>query len=167
MSKLENPVLNIADVPMMDRGHGEAFAVKWGRVGPQLGLAALGCAVHVVTPGKKAFPFHRHHVMDELFYILSGEGQYRWGDKTFAIKAGDLVGAPAGTEAHQIINTGSGDLRYLGISSAAAAEVVDYPDSGKIGVMAGVKNGDFMSATYRGMGRMTAADYWDGEGGKS
>ena len=167
MSKLENPVLNIADVPMMDRGHGEAFAVKWGRVGPQLGLAALDCAVHVVTPGKKAFPFHRHHVMDELFYILSGEGQYRWGDKTFAIKAGDLVGAPAGTEAHQIINTGLGDLRYLGISSAAAAEVVDYPDSGKIGVMAGVKNGDFMSATYRGMGRMTAADYWDGEGGKS
>ena len=159
----EKPVINIDDVPLADRGNGKSFAVKWGRVGPALGLNALGCAVHVVPPGKKAFPFHRHHVMDELFFILSGEGQYRWGDETLPIKTGDLVSAPAGSKAHQLINTGNGELRYLGISSAAATEVVDYPDSGKIGVMAGVKNGDFRSATYAGMGRMEKADYFDGE----
>ena len=45
----------------------------------------------------------------------------------------------------------------------AATEVVDYPDSGKIGVMAGVKDGDFRSASYAGMGRLTKADYFDGE----
>jgi uncharacterized cupin superfamily protein len=167
MSTLDNPILNIADVPMMDRGHGEMFAVKWGRVGPQLGLVSLGCAVHVVPRGKKAFPFHRHHVVDELFFILSGEGQYRWGDKTFPLKAGDLVSAPAGAEPHQIINSGSGELRYLGISSTTGTEVVEYPDSGKIGVVAGVKNGDIKTATYRGLGHMTAADYWDGEDGKA
>src|SRR5687767_2342994 len=115
----------------MDRGNGETFAVKWGRVGPLLGLTGLGCAVHVVPPGKKAFPFHRHHVMDELFVILSGEGQYRWGDRVLPVKAGDIVGAPAGTEAHQLINNGSGELRYLAISSNSATEVVEYPDSGK------------------------------------
>ena len=87
----EKPVINIDDVPLADRGNGKSFAVKWGRVGPALGLNALGCAVHVVPPGKKAFPFHRHHVMDELFFILSGEGQYRWGDETLPIKTGDLV----------------------------------------------------------------------------
>jgi uncharacterized cupin superfamily protein len=167
MTAPESPIVNIADIQTMDRGHGDAFALKWGRVGEKLGLTALGCALHVVPAGKKAFPFHRHHVMDELFFILSGEGRYRWGDKTFPVKPGDLVSAPAGTEAHQIINTGSGDLTYLGISSDARAEVVDYPDSGKIGVVAGIKNGDFMSASFRSMGRMTAADYWDGEGGKS
>ena len=163
MTILDNPILNVADVPMMDRGHGEAFAVKWGRIGPRLGLVSLGCAVHVVPPGKKAFPFHRHHVVDELFFILSGEGQYRWGDKTFPLKAGDLVSAPAGSEAHQIINSGSGELRYLGISSTTGTEVVEYPDSGKVGVVAGVKDGDIKSATYRGLGQITAADYWDGE----
>jgi uncharacterized cupin superfamily protein len=166
MTILDNPILNVADVPMMDRGHGETFAVRWGRVGPQLGLVSLGCAVHVVPLGKKAFPFHRHHVVDELFFILSGEGQYRWGDKTFPVKAGDLVSAPAGSEPHQIINTGSGELRYLGISSTTGTEVVEYPDSGKVGVVSGVKNGDITSATYRGLGRMTKADYWDGEDGK-
>ncbi len=159
----EKPIVNIADVPLVDRGNGKSFAVKWGRVGPTLGLGALGCAVHVVPPGKKAFPFHRHHVMDELFYVLSGEGQYRWGDETLPVKAGDLVAAPAGTKAHQIINTGKGDLRYLGISSISGTEVVDYPDSGKIGVTAGVKNADFKTATFLGMGRLNKADYYDGE----
>jgi uncharacterized cupin superfamily protein len=159
----EKPIINIADVPLADRGNGKSFAVKWGRVGQTLGLSALGCAVHVVPPGKKAFPFHRHHVMDELFYVVSGEGQYRWGDETLPVKAGDLIAAPAGTKAHQLINTGSGDLRYLGISSAASAEVVDYPDSKKIGVTAGVKNGDFKSATFLGLGRLEKADYYDGE----
>jgi uncharacterized cupin superfamily protein len=101
--------------------------------------------------------------MDELFFILSGEEQYRWGEDVLPVKVGDLVAAPAGTKAHQLINTGNVELRYLGISSVAATEVVDYPDSGKIGVMAGVKNGDFRSASYSGMGRMEKADYYDGE----
>jgi uncharacterized cupin superfamily protein len=159
----DKPIINIDAVPLTDRGNGKSFAVKWGRVGPALGLKALGCAVHVVPPGKKGFPFHRHHVMDELFVILSGEGVYRWGEDVLPIKAGDLVAAPAGTKAHQLINMGNVDLRYLGISSVAATEVVDYPDSGKIGVVAGVKDGDFRSATYSGMGRMEKADYYDGE----
>jgi hypothetical protein len=29
----EKPIVNIDDAPLMDRGHGEKFAVKWGRVG--------------------------------------------------------------------------------------------------------------------------------------
>ena len=157
------PVVNIADVPLMDRGNGKKFAVHWGRVGPALGLSGLGCAVHVVPPGKRAFPFHRHHVMDELFFIVSGEGEYRYGEETFPLRAGDIVGAPAGTKAHQIINTGATELHYLGISSGGGVDLVDYPDSGKIAVAAGIKNGDFKTATYAGVGRMTRADYFDGE----
>jgi len=159
----DRPIVNVNDVPLAERGNGKSFAVKWGRVGPTLGLNALGCAVHVVPPGKKAFPFHRHHAMDELFYVLSGEGQYRWGDETLSVKTGDLVAAPAGTHAHQLINTGNDDLRYLGISSISGTEVVDYPDSNKIGVTAGVKNADFKSATFLSMGRLQKVDYYDGE----
>jgi uncharacterized cupin superfamily protein len=157
------PVINLADVPLSDRGNGKTFVLKYGRVGPTLGLSALGCALHVVPPGKKAFPFHRHHLMDELFFIVSGEGQYRWGDDMLPVKAGDLVAAPAGTKAHQLINTGAGDLRYLGLSSMSSVDIVDYPDSGKIGAAAGIKNGDFKSATYTGMGRLIPASYFDGE----
>jgi uncharacterized cupin superfamily protein len=157
------PVMNIADVPMVERGNAKKFAVKWARVGPLLGLESLGCAVHVVPPGKRAFPFHRHHVMDELFFIVSGSGEYRFGDETFPLRAGDLVSAPAGGKAHQIINTGSQELRYLGISSMSSVDVVEYPDSKKVAMAAGVKNADFKTATYVGMGRLTPADYYDGE----
>jgi uncharacterized cupin superfamily protein len=157
------PVMNIAEVPLADRGNGKSFSLKWGRVAPLLGLEALGCALHVVPPGKRAFPFHRHHVMDELFFIVSGGGEYRYGDDTFPVRAGDLVSAPAGGKAHQIINTRSEDLRYLGISSMSSVDIVEYPDSRKVAMAAGVKNADFKNATYVGMGRLTPADYYDGE----
>jgi uncharacterized cupin superfamily protein len=117
----------------------------------------------VVLPGKRAFPFHRHHVIHEMFFILSGTGEYRLGDKTHPLRAGDVIAAPAGGEAHQIVNTGSEDLRYLGLSTLGEVDVVDYPDSGKMAVAAGIKNADFTTATYRGLGRIAAADYWDGE----
>ena len=159
----KSPVMNIADVPLADRGNGKSFVVKWGRVGPLLGLEGLGCAIHVVPPGKRAFPFHRHHVLDELFYIVSGGGEFRFGDETLALRAGDIVGAPAGSKPHQIINSGLEDLRYLGISSMSSVDVVDYPDSKKLAVGAGIKNADFRTATYVGIGRLAPADYYDGE----
>jgi uncharacterized cupin superfamily protein len=159
----ERPVIHVDEVPLSDRGNGKQFAAKWGRAGPLLGLNGLGCAVHVVPPGKKAFPFHRHHVMDELFFIVSGGGEYRYGEETFPVRAGDLVGAPAGAKAHQLINTGAEDLCYLGISTMGGVDLVDYPDSQKIAVAAGIKNGDFKTATYAGVGRLQRADYFDGE----
>jgi uncharacterized cupin superfamily protein len=160
---IEKIVINIDEVPLVDRGNGKQFAVKWGRVGPLVGLNSLGCAVHVVPPRKRAFPFHRHHVQDELFFIVSGEGKYRFGETIVPVRSGDIVAAPAGTEAHQLINTGSDDLRYLGISTGGGVDIVDYPDSKKIAVAAGVKNADFKTATYVGLGRLAPADYYDGE----
>ena len=159
----DTPTVNIDDVPLTERRHGEKFAVKWGRVGPLVGSTGLGCAVHVVPPGKRAFPFHRHHVIDEMFFVLSGTGEYRLGDRTFPLRPGDFVGAPAGGEAHQIINTGSEDLRYLGFSTIGSVDVVDYPDSAKVAVAAGIKDADFRTATYARVGRLEAADYYDGE----
>jgi hypothetical protein len=79
----EKPIVNIVDVPLLDRGNGEKFVAKWDPAAPLLGLSKPGCAVHVVPHGKRAFPFHRHHVADELFFIVSGEGEYRWGNKAF------------------------------------------------------------------------------------
>jgi uncharacterized cupin superfamily protein len=157
------PVMNIAEVPLTDRGNGGKFVFKGARIAPLLGLQGLGCSVIVVPPGKRAFPFHRHHVLDELFFIVSGEGQCRHGDETFALRTGDIVAAPAGTQPHQIINTGREDLRYLAISSMASVDVVDYPDSQKIAVAAGIKDADFKTASYVGLGRIAPADYFDGE----
>ncbi len=162
----KQPIVNIGDAKLEEMSNGDNFLVRRARMAPQLGLTGLGCSIEVIPPGKRAFPFHRHHVMDELFYVVSGTGEYRFGNERYPVKTGDLIGAPAGTEAHQLINTGKDDLRCLAISGVGTGvDVVDYPDSGKIGVGAGIKNADFRTATYAGMGRMQKADYWDGEDG--
>jgi uncharacterized cupin superfamily protein len=163
MPDVLKPIVNIADVPLRDFGKGEKFSAKLARIAPMVGSTGLGCMLTVVPPGKRAFPFHRHHVIHEMFFVLSGSGEYRLGDKTHPVRAGDIIAAPAGGEAHQIVNTGSEDLRYLGLSTLGEVDVVDYPDSGKMAVAAGIKNADFTTATYSGMGRIAAADYWDGE----
>ena len=100
------------------------------------GATKLGCRLTVLPPGKKAFPHHVHHVNDELFVILSGEGTLRFGTEQYPVGSGDVIVCPAGggDRAHQLINTSSGELRYLSISSMQLPEVAEYPDSGKFGV---------------------------------
>lgn len=158
-------IVNLADVPLQDTGNGKRFQAKVGRIGPMLGLAALGCAVTIVPPGKRAYPFHRHHVGNELFYILSGSGEVRLDERTLPVRPGDVIANPAGAEAHQTINVGSEELRYLAISDIGTVDVIEYPDSGKVAVGAGVKNADLSTATYKSLGRLTPADYFDGEDG--
>jgi uncharacterized cupin superfamily protein len=157
------PVINVADVPLTPEGHGKRFAVSTGEVGEALGLSVLGCMLHVVPPGKTAFPYHRHHGCDEMFLILSGSGEYRIGDKRLPVKAGDCLGAPAGEEAHQIINTGSDELRYLGFSNNVPADLVEYPDSGKIGTRIGAKGIHYKDFTFSVRAQLKPVDYWDGE----
>jgi uncharacterized cupin superfamily protein len=160
-------IVNIADLPLRDGGNGKGFQAKLGRAGPLLGLKKLGCSLTIVPPGKRAWPFHRHHVMDELFYIVSGSGEVRLDDRTLPVRAGDLIANPAGAEAHQIINTGTSELRYLALSDIETVDIIEYPDSGKVGMAAGVRGGDLSSASYKALGRVTPADYFDGEMGDS
>ncbi|MGD1037620.1 MAG: cupin domain-containing protein [Roseiarcus sp.] len=114
---MTKPVVNIADVPLRDGGNGNQFVARLGRIGASIGAQKLGCQLHIVPAGKKAFPRHCHHANEEMFYVVSGEGTYRVGDETYPIRAGDVIGAPAGdaSTAHQIVNASGGELRYLAI----------------------------------------------------
>jgi uncharacterized cupin superfamily protein len=156
-------IVNLADVPLKAAGNGKSFEARIGRIGPMLGMGGLGCTLTIVPPGKRAYPLHRHHVFSEMFYILSGTGEVRLDDRTLPIRGGDVIASPAGAEAHQIVNTGRDELRYLAISDMSTVDVIDYPDSGKMGVAAGVRNGDLSTATYHAFGRVVSADYFDGE----
>lgn len=158
----ERRIINLTDLPMRVIGDGGRFGGLSGRAGPSIGLEGLGCSLVIVPPGKAACPMHRHHVRDELFFILQGEGVTRLDEQTLPVRAGDLIAAPAGKEAHQIINTGEGDLRYLAISAENPADIIEYPDSGKIAVGAGF-GGDRSKVTIDLLGRLTPADYYDGE----
>jgi uncharacterized cupin superfamily protein len=130
-------------------------------LGTALGLSKLGVNVTAVKPGKTAYPFHSHRANDELFLILAGRGELRLGAQRYAVKEGDLIGCPAGdaSTAHQLINTGDSELRYLAVSSELDPEVCEYPDSDKIGVYCGSDDKGLMHLSRR----CDAASYWDGE----
>lgn len=158
--------MNIADVELRAAGDGKNFAAKIGSFGELIGSTGIGCMLHVVEPGEKAFPFHVHHQVDELFIILEGEGTYRFGDERYPIKAGDVCAAPVGRAevAHQIINTGDSELRYLGLSANKDTEVVEYPDSGKFAVLSRYDWNNPEAGGIRYIGRTdSAVDYFDGE----
>jgi uncharacterized cupin superfamily protein len=156
-------IVNIAEIELKEQGDGKSFSAKLGRVGPLLGSTGLGCTVTVLAPGKRAWPFHRHHVIDELFYVVEGRGSCRIGEETFPIRAGDMIAAPAGAEAHQIVNTSDQELRYLSLSTIGSVDICEYPDSGRVAAAAGVRNADFSTATYKSMGRVQPAGPYDGE----
>ena len=161
------PVINIDDVPLRDGGNGTDFKAKVGSFGAAIGSDGIGCMLHVVEPGEKAFPFHVHHQKHELFVILEGEGTYRFGQERYPIRAGDVCAAPTGgpDKAHQIINTGTAPLKYLGLSTAAETEVVEYPDSGKFGMISRFDWSDPDAGGIRHIGRKGehCLDYYDGE----
>lgn len=161
-----NPVMNVADVPLRDGGNGKGFKAKIGSFGKKIGSTGMGVMLHVVEPGEKAFPFHVHHQIHELFVILEGEGTYRFGAERYRVKAGDVCAAPTGGPevAHQLINTGAKPLKYLGISTMADTEVVEYPDSNKFAVISQFDWSKPDAGGIRYVGRSAnSIDYFDGE----
>jgi len=159
------PVAHIDDVPVRELAHGEKFAAQLGRIGPLVGMEQLGCMLTVVPPGKRAFPRHNHHAIEEAIVILEGEGEYRLGNETHAVRAGHVMAAPAGGQetAHQLVNTGTGDLKYLCFSTQQGIDIVEYPDSGKMAAAhwshPDAESPEFVLRTYVG----ESVDYWEGE----
>jgi uncharacterized cupin superfamily protein len=168
-------ILNIDDVelpprPALFTATGEAaqrFDARMGAIGTRLGAQKLGYNLTVVPPGKRAFPLHNHHVNEEMFFILEGSGELRVGSGTQAIRKGDFIACPSGgpATAHQIVNTGDVEMRYLAVSTRRYPELVEYPDSGKFAVIAerGVSP-EGVPQMFRHIGReKDSLDYWDGE----
>lgn len=160
---MSKAVVNVAELPLEFSSQGSRFEAATIEFGVTLGLYGLGAALHAVPPGKTAVPFHRHHTSDEMFLILSGTGTYRFGEERLPVKAGDCLGAPAGGKAHQIINTGAEELRYIAFSNNTNADVIEYVDSGRIRVDVGATGHHRENATFGAGGRLVPMGYWDGE----
>ena len=160
------PILNLAEVPLTKHGHGEAFAAMAGQFGPLIGMKQLGCRLVVVPPGKKAWPYHCHHVNEEMFVILEGTGTLRQGGAEYPVKPGDVIASPAGgvETAHQLIADGATELRYLAISTMVAPEVCEYPDSGKFAIsVGGAPGADKLRKLWHIARPEDGRDYWEGE----
>lgn len=166
MSKPTISISAVQAIEMAPEGGSTRFGATIRPIGDVLGTARLGIMHVEVAPGKRAFPFHNHLGMEEMFVILEGSGTYRFGDQEHGVKAGDVCSAPRGgpETAHQLINTGEGPLKYLGISDMPDPDIVEYPDSGKFSAIAIHPGKTFWDAHFKHIGRREdGLDYWDGE----
>lgn len=147
-------------------GASERFDGRMGSVSTRIGAHKLGYNITAVPPGKRAFPLHSHRINEEMFFVLEGSGEVRIGNERHPLRQGDFLACPPGgpETAHQIINTGTTELKYLAVSTQQFPEICDYPDSGKFLVTEHPRNADGSVNGFRHIGRPeSAVDYWDGE----
>ena len=97
-----------------------------------------------------------------MFLILEGEGELRFGSERYPIRKHDVIACPTGGPqvAHQIINTGTSEMRYLALSNLEAVEVCEYPDSNKVGVFASGADDTQLRKLFHGE---TDVEYYDRE----
>lgn len=153
------PLVNLADVTFDDVEENGIYTSRRALFSAGIGAKKLGYNLTVLPPGKVQCPFHNHHGEEEMFLILEGEGELRFGDQRYPIRKHDVIACPTGGPevAHQIINTGHEPMSYLALSNLVDVEVCEYPDSGKVSVLS---DGPGLRKIFRAE---TSVDYYDRE----
>lgn len=127
------------------------------RLGQRLGGEMIGVTIYLLEPGQRSFPYHQHHANEELLLVLRGVVVVRTPDGEQEAGEGDTLLFRRGAEgAHQVINRSDSEARYLMFSTKVAPEVVEYPDSGNLGV--------FGPGLRKLVDGEAARDYFHGEG---
>ena len=156
------PFVNLANVEFTDIEENGYYTSKRAQFSAGIGARKLGYNLTELPPGKSQCPFHSHRLEEEMFLILEGEGELRFGNQKYKIRKMDVIACPTGGPevAHQIINTGSTTLRYLSMSNVSETEICEYPDSDKIGVYSGEPGMPGLRKLFRSE---TGVDYYDRE----
>ena len=112
------PIVRLADrraLPTADR---------WYRVlvDDEIGSEQVTQFVGSIPPGRAPDHFHEY---EEVLFILRGEGRMWAGDTNTPIGPGSCIYLPRG-QVHCVENTGSGELRLLGVFYPAGSPAVRY-----------------------------------------
>jgi len=159
------PIVNLDELEYREFRKGESFHSERAAVSAHIGASKLGYSVVRLSPGKRAWPYHSHHVVEEMFYVLDGEGTLRHADEEYPVRQGDFISAPADPQQpHQLINTSDAELVYIALGTNDKTDVMLYPDSGKYGVWHGDGSDRTAPDNFIVFARKeTAVGYWDGE----
>lgn len=102
----------------------QSTADRWYRVliDDRVGSAQVTQFVGSIPPGRA--PDHFHHY-EEVLFILKGEGRMWAGESNTPIGVGSCIYLPKG-QVHCVENTGTGELRLLGVFYPAGSPSVRY-----------------------------------------
>ena len=129
-----------------------------GWVGARLGAELLGGSLYELEPGARLWPYHLHHANEEWLVVVRGTPTLRSPSGEQLLEEGDVAVFPRGEAgAHQVSNRTDAPIRVLMLSSTVVPDLVEYPDSGKVG--ARNVTGERILMSRPG----PVLDYWDGE----
>lgn len=101
---------------------------KW-KVSDHAGLTQYGVNITTLPPGEWSAQRHWHEQEDEFTYILSGELVLITDDGDEIVRAGDMMGFPAGVNnGHHLVNRSDKNAVYMEIGTRILNEVAHYPD---------------------------------------
>jgi uncharacterized cupin superfamily protein len=136
----------------------EGWRSREARPATHIGAELLGGTLYEVDPGNRLFPYHLHHANEEWLIVVRGRPTLRTPDGEQELAEGDVVCFPRGPAgAHQVRNDTDEPLRVLMLSSRLWPEIVEYPDSEKVGTRDATGERLFLGRQGPGL------DYWDGE----
>ena len=112
------PLVRLADRPA------QPTADRWYRVlvDDEVGSTQATQFVGSIPPGRAPDHFHNY---EEVLFILKGEGRMWAGETNTPIAPGSCIYLPKG-QVHCVENTGTGELRLLGVFYPAGSPSVRY-----------------------------------------
>ncbi len=113
-----SPIVRLDDRPSVPTGD------RWYRVliDNEVGSTQATQFVGSIPPGRAPDHFHNY---EEVLFILKGEGRMWAGDHNTSIGAGSCIYLPKG-QVHCVENTGTDELRLLGVFYPAGSPSVRY-----------------------------------------
>ena len=106
-------IASLSDVPAQKLPGRE---LQWLVTPETIGAEKISMAIMDCPPGSTVRPLHSHRDIEEILFILEGEGE-AWVDGEVApFKQGDAVLFPANSK-HMVRNTGATSLRTCSIFS--------------------------------------------------
>jgi uncharacterized cupin superfamily protein len=127
-------------------------------VGAHIGAELIGGSMYELEPGDKLWPYHTHHANEEWLIVVRGRPTLRTHEGEQELAEGDVVAFPRGKEGlHQVRNATDSPIRVLMLSTLVKPDLVEYPDSGKVGARSVA--GERILLSRPG----PILDYWDGE----
>lgn len=132
--------VNLNQIYDQDSKHVQSFEFQRSDVASpyKSGEGKLSVNFYTLQPGKSNYPYHQHTGNEEVFYIISGSATLKTPKGDIDIFEGDVIVMPPNENgAHMLTNNSDEPLLYLDVHTVCSPEVVIYPNTGKVRIMAG------------------------------
>jgi uncharacterized cupin superfamily protein len=151
-------VFNLNDGELDESRDRPGWRVRGASVGEKIEAELIGGTLYEVEPGNRLWPYHTHHANEEWAIVVGGRPTLRTPEGEQQLTEGDVVCFRRGKDgAHQFRNDTEEPARVLMLSTLLKPDIVEYPDSGKVGARSVAGERILMSRPGPEL------DYWDGE----